>query len=199
MSHEPEPFETFKHKNATIKFLQDTTPQDPMKEWDNELCTMACWHRNYDLGTEQKHWNPGKLDNEEWIKDAVSEWVTDLASDYRDYDPDEHIHFLGLDNISDTARAMLRQNNEGLSEETAWEIFNRFHYVLPLYLYDHGNITMSTGSFHDTWDSGRVGFIYMTKEKAEGNGVQWPNLTGKTLRKSPSSTLRALSKPTTII
>lgn len=35
---------------------------------------------------------------------------------------------------------------------------------LPLYLYDHGGITMSTGSFGCRWDSGQVGFIYMTKQ-----------------------------------
>lgn len=38
--------------------------------------------------------------------------------------------------------------------------------ILPLYLYDHSGITMSTGSFSCKWDSGQVGFIYITKEKA---------------------------------
>ena len=38
--------------------------------------------------------------------------------------------------------------------------------ILPLYLYDHSGITMSTGSFSCRWDSGQVGFIYITKEKA---------------------------------
>lgn len=32
--------------------------------------------------------------------------------------------------------------------------------VLPLYLYDHSGITMSTNSFNCRWDSGQVGFIY---------------------------------------
>lgn len=36
--------------------------------------------------------------------------------------------------------------------------------ILPLYLYDHSGITMSTGSFNDRWDSRQVGFIYCTKE-----------------------------------
>ena len=31
---------------------------------------------------------------------------------------------------------------------------------LPLYLYDHGGITMSTGAFGCPWDSGQVGVIY---------------------------------------
>ena len=37
--------------------------------------------------------------------------------------------------------------------------------ILPLYLYDHSGITMSTGSFSCPWDSGQVGFIYVTKDK----------------------------------
>jgi hypothetical protein len=36
--------------------------------------------------------------------------------------------------------------------------------VLPLYLYDHSGITMSTGAFGCPWDSGQVGFIYATPE-----------------------------------
>ena len=40
--------------------------------------------------------------------------------------------------------------------------------VLPLYLYDHGGITISTGReypFNDRWDAGQVGYIYVTLEK----------------------------------
>ena len=35
--------------------------------------------------------------------------------------------------------------------------------ILPLYLYDHSGITMSTGSFSCPWDSGRVGTIIATR------------------------------------
>lgn len=37
--------------------------------------------------------------------------------------------------------------------------------VLPLYLYDHSGISMSTGSFGDVWDSGQVGWIVATPDK----------------------------------
>ena len=37
--------------------------------------------------------------------------------------------------------------------------------ILPLYLYDHSGLSISTGSFHDMWDSGQVGFIFVTKEE----------------------------------
>lgn len=37
--------------------------------------------------------------------------------------------------------------------------------ILPLYLYDHSGITMNTKGFSCPWDSGRVGFIYIDKDK----------------------------------
>jgi hypothetical protein len=42
---------------------------------------------------------------------------------------------------------------EGLDEGTV---------VLPLYLYDHSGLSMSTSEFGCRWDSGQVGFIYAT-------------------------------------
>jgi hypothetical protein len=37
--------------------------------------------------------------------------------------------------------------------------------ILPLYLYDHSGITMNTTGFSCPWDSGMVGFIFVSKKK----------------------------------
>lgn len=37
--------------------------------------------------------------------------------------------------------------------------------VLPLYLYDHSGLRMNVHGFHCPWDSGQVGFIYVTAER----------------------------------
>lgn len=34
--------------------------------------------------------------------------------------------------------------------------------ILPVYLYDHSGLAMNTTGFHCPWDSGQVGFIYVT-------------------------------------
>jgi len=47
-------------------------------------------------------------------------------------------------------------------------------YYLPLYMYEHGNITISTSPFSCRFDSGQVGFIYITKELAETEGIKKP-------------------------
>ncbi len=39
--------------------------------------------------------------------------------------------------------------------------------ILPLYLYDHSGITMSNTDFGDRFDSGQVGYIFVTKEQAQ--------------------------------
>jgi hypothetical protein len=38
--------------------------------------------------------------------------------------------------------------------------------ILPLYLYDHSGISISTSPFSCRWDSGQIGFIFVSKEKA---------------------------------
>jgi len=37
--------------------------------------------------------------------------------------------------------------------------------ILPLYLYDHSGITISTSPFGCSWDSGQIGFIFVSKKK----------------------------------
>lgn len=41
--------------------------------------------------------------------------------------------------------------------------------IKPLYLYDHSGITISTSPFSCRWDSGQVGFVYITQENKEQN------------------------------
>ena len=42
---------------------------------------------------------------------------------------------------------------------------NEADMVLPLFLYDHSDITMGITPFHCRWDSGQVGYITISKEK----------------------------------
>lgn len=52
--------------------------------------------------------------------------------------------------------------------------------ILPLYLYDHSGITISTTPFSCRWDSGQVGFVYMTRKSIKNDfGIK--RLTKKAL------------------
>jgi hypothetical protein len=103
-----EAIERLEHAGFVIRLLTDENPINP-REWDN-LGTMVCFHRKYELGDKHEFTSPGEF----------SAWLEEQG-----------------DNVI----------------------------ALPLYLYDHGGITMSTGSFSCPWDSGQVGWIYVTKEK----------------------------------
>lgn len=61
--------------------------------------------------------------------------------------------------------------------------------VLPLFLYDHSGITISTSPFSCSWDSGKVGYIYVTREKIRKE-YGWKRLT-KARRENIESYLRS--------
>jgi hypothetical protein len=100
------------NNKVVLRIEQDMDAESP-REWDN-LGTMICNHRRYDLGDESFR-----------------------ADDYNGWD----------DLISSIER------------EKGSLVY------LPLYLYDHSGITMNTTGFHCPWDSGQVGWIYVTKEQ----------------------------------
>ena len=55
--------------------------------------------------------------------------------------------------------------------------------ILPLFLLDHSGITIRTVSFNDHWDSGQVGHIYVSKEKAMKE-FDWEVLTNERIDKT---------------
>jgi hypothetical protein len=54
---------------------------------------------------------------------------------------------------------------DDFAEEMITDITDKGGVVLPLYLYDHSGITISTSPFSCPWDSGQVGFIYVTADR----------------------------------
>jgi hypothetical protein len=50
--------------------------------------------------------------------------------------------------------------------------------ILPLYLYDHSGITISTTPFSCKWDSGQIGFVFISKEKLRNELIE-ENKEGK--------------------
>jgi len=59
------------------------------------------------------------------------------------------------------------QNNYDSWEELEKDIVNTENtaIILPLYLYDHSGLSISTTPFSCRWDSGQVGFIFISKQK----------------------------------
>lgn len=147
-----------------VKVVQDSNPTSP-REVDN-LGTMVCWHSRYNLGDEQPSQSP-------------YDFRRSLACEFDPYlesrlEAIEEKYSLGL-GYSGRTSELYRDLNNDLSEAVNSVLAT--HIVeLPLYLYDHSGITMSTSSFSCRWDSGQVGFIYVTKEKLRKE-YRWKKIT----------------------
>jgi len=118
----------------TIEIVQDCDPESP-REWDN-LGTMVCWHKRYVLGDEQPKESP-----EGWLECLAESLDTSNRMKYWD-----------------------RECAEEQYQKAVEQILEREIIMLPLYLYDHSGVTMSTKPFSCPWDSGQIGYIYVTLE-----------------------------------
>lgn len=54
--------------------------------------------------------------------------------------------------------------------------------VLPVYMYDHSGITLSTSTFSCQWDSGLLGIIYVSRKKVE-EAFGWKRITKERRKK----------------
>ena len=111
------------YRGFNIRIEQDELHDEGPRDWDN-LGTMVCFHRNYDLGdTGGQRRKPKK---------GIPSFPT----------PDDLTEFL---------------------EELGSEVVK-----LPLILYDHSGLWMSTGRqwpFNCPWDTSMLGYIYVAHEK----------------------------------
>lgn len=46
--------------------------------------------------------------------------------------------------------------------------------IKPLYMYDHSGITINTSGFSCPWDSGQIGWVFITPEKIKEAGLKRP-------------------------
>ena len=69
-----------------------------------------------------------------------------------------------------------------MTEEELREDVSDILVLLPLYLYEHSGITMNTTGFSCQFDSGQVGWGYITKESAEKMGCVGPEWTEERLK-----------------
>jgi hypothetical protein len=98
-------------KTYKIKIERDENAWNPRE--DDNITTMVCFHKRYDLGDKN-----------------------DIDSDAYD----------GWDEME-----------EAVGKE--YEVLAR----APLYMYEHSGITISTSPFNCNFDSGRLGFVMITK------------------------------------
>jgi hypothetical protein len=117
----------------TLEVINDNCPESP-RNWDN-ICTMVCWHRDYDLGDKHPF-------------DDVDEFLERLCYEILHKDDDE---IYGL-NWQDKLK-MLQESNLILIK------------AINMYDHSGITVSTSSAyPYNDRWDAGIVGFIYVTKK-----------------------------------
>ncbi len=126
-----------------LEVTQEMDSMDP-REWDN-LGTMICWHNRYNLGDKQIR---GQGEFDEILLDILEE-----SGEFKfSYCRDNVREFADTDLLLNAVRKYTKA------------------VLLPLYLYDHSGLSMSTttSSFRvmDSvgWDWGTVGVIYASEK-----------------------------------
>jgi len=87
-------------------------------------------------------------------------YVANIHIDYSPFDPREDDNFGTL--IAFHSRCDYSDNNDWTKEELIEHIQEKDILSLPIYLYEHGGIALSTTPFHCQWDSGQIGYIFVS-------------------------------------
>ena len=139
-----------------------TIDPDPDSDWsprdDDNFGIMICMHRRYELGDKFHYDLPEGV---AYHFDDDGNWLED---------PDQQDENGVYVNVPCCVRGQGEFDDKYDMAATYSQWFLKTvqkegGIVLPLYLYDHGGITISTSAFQCTWDSGQVGYIYVTKAK----------------------------------
>lgn len=146
-----------------IEYEIDTQFFNPRE--DDNLGTMACFHSRYRLGDD--------------LKEVLS--VPDLWATYGTEEEQREVvcHSLKNCTLEDAKYNYRARYGNDWAEWIACEELTEHPsknwpdavIALPLFLYDHSGITMNTGGFSCPWDSGCVGYIYVTRDTLAKEGL----------------------------
>lgn len=155
---------------------------NPRKEFDN-VGTMVCWHRDYILGDRHSYSTPedfyADLAGEVLTKEELAKKADELFTAKKTEDGTWGIYFKGelqweydYEDYEEMKSDLKMEKEQWVCKpdaESALELLQQSDklVLLPLYVYDHSGMTISTSPFYCPWDSGQVGWIYCTIETAK--------------------------------
>lgn len=143
---------TGKKNGYTLLAKPDDDPPNPRSEWEN-FGTMVCFHRRYDLGDKHNFSDSSELLQELFVQ-TVGGGEQGEAMYGRLLDKFDTPEYGGYGSHA-WARAV---DNALLS------VIRKKNVVLPVHLYDHSGLTVSTRPFSCPWDSGQVGWIHASRD-----------------------------------
>lgn len=187
--------------------LCDTPSYNPRDSYDDD--GMICFHSRYTLGDPH-----GYQDSEQLFQDLVNKFVpryflTNLAKEGKlngielrrneedpdlwdvwesGFVPDQKESYLWYERIP--LEVVGSYIVDDITEEDCVKLLKDYCVIVPLWLYDHSGISMSCGArtypYNDVWDSGCVGFYYLSKdwikENLSANETDWESIGEEYIR-----------------
>jgi hypothetical protein len=149
-----------------VRIVQDSNGgEDGPRGWEN-ASRMICWHGKYNLGDKHSY------DCADFLRELaceadndLEEYIDHLENDVSDrlYDRAVEHGCEGWEACNAYAERFIRKRINDRIESA----LDAGYVILPLYLYDHSGITISTGPFSCIFDSGQVGWIVCDKDTIE--------------------------------
>lgn len=177
-----------KYQNYLLVIEEDELPLNPREDWDN-AGTMVCWHSRYKLGDEHNYKEPddflksllfSESSGDLKITKMIYEFLKSRTAKFAKLEYNQSTHEWELFekyNFSSCEKWNRTSNcsepltdwflNDCISALESNELIKLLRDIkgmvfLPLYLFDHSGLSISTSDFCEKWDSGQVGWIYMT-------------------------------------
>ena len=128
----------------------------------DQIDHMICWHGRYAIGDKHQ------------FKDQDDLWQYLLGDKYEKL---SHKHDKCIEALCNKYKWMLsskeydEEANQADKEfrNDIWSAILKNYIIRPVYLYSHGMVSISTSNPSDPWDSGQIGWIYMSNEEALKN------------------------------
>lgn len=181
-----------------LHVLQDDAPMNPREDREN-IANLICFHSRYCLGDEHKEKTALEYLQHLVAENVPSDNIFAAAYEgklpgirvsfatkyheynlYNIYEMCEYRTVLG--DTEPKEELVYAEVNEGvivdylideLTERHCLSLLKPYMEWEFLYLFDHGEITISCGDtnpYYDRWDSGCVGFAYVTKKRLDKYG-----------------------------
>lgn len=176
------------YRGYSINWHYDECPDDP-RSWDNPD-HMICWHRRYNMGDKHDFAEPINLFRflvqEEVPREKILEYIkaNKICEVVENPEADEDERFEMCVHYED----YYGENTEVLygcaTEQEVWNdidtdtivdeyfdhsncksILEDYVFIRPISMYEHSGCTVYYGSPCDRWDSGYIGYGYMTKKE----------------------------------
>ena len=144
------------YEGFTVIVVNDPEPYSPRE--DDNFGKMVCAHSRYHLG-DVKNITDASGVISEMVEAICEENPKEYELLYEDWHTELHV-----------------ETQEGLDE--VLERLDKYLIILPVYIYDHGGISLNTTGFSCRWDSGQTGFIFVSKQRAKRE-FGWKRLTKK--------------------